>query len=149
MLYTFRARDTFVSQAGGFMEVLSEDGEPLLTLDIPPGRVSCRDFADYVPGGRSYRLSEGVALYKAKNGVGRVHYGPGSHDSGANPDFQPTSASRLEKQMRLQLAHMQQATNRLEARAKALAKIERIPTAQPAQAPQPAPVKEEGGEVVE
>ncbi|PKP67655.1 MAG: hypothetical protein CVT83_08045, partial [Alphaproteobacteria bacterium HGW-Alphaproteobacteria-5] len=69
-------------------------------------------------------------------------------DTGANPDYRPTSASRLEREMRVTLARLAQMGNRLEARERLLASVERIPTA-PAPVEAPAPVVEPDAPLVE
>lgn len=131
-----RANSVFVSASGGVLDFVSEDGELVLAVAIPPGRVRASEYLSLCPPGCQPEISEGVALVEPRAWGERQKYGPGSHDSGANPDFRPTSATRLEKEMRFTLSRMQAATSRVEARERALARIERMPT-------RPAPVEPE------
>lgn len=123
------AKSVIVSRNGGLIDIVSPDGEVLSSLPVPAGRVRAAEFLDLIPAGAHVQLGEGLELHSPRSGVAVQAYGEGSHDTGANPDFQPTSASRLEREMRLGIARMQQATSRVEARERALARIERIPTA--------------------
>lgn len=142
------SRSFLVSSKGGTLDYVAPDGEILFSVAVPPGRVSAREYLDLVPEGCGVEVSSGLAVVNPRHGYGVQSYGPGSHDSGANPDFRPTSASRFEAEMRLTLNKIQAQTARLEAREKALASIERMPVA-PAPAadpviepiePEPAPV---------
>lgn len=128
-----------VSAQYGQIDYVSSDGELLMSVAVPPGRVSAREYLDLAPPGATLEIADGIAVVNPRGGYGVQSYGAGSHDSGANPDFAPTSASRMEREMRVTLNQMKSATKRLEAREKALAKIERIPTA-PSAKPEPAPV---------
>jgi|GEM_PF-2374463 len=145
------SRSFLVSSKGGTLDYVGPDGEVLFSVAVPPGRVSAREFLDLVPEGCQIEVADGLAVVNPRSGYGVQSYGPGSHDSGANPDFKPTSASRFENEMRLTLNKIQAQTARLEARERALASIERVPTApapaadpliepiEPAPAPAPAP----------
>lgn len=137
----------FLSTNGGQIDFV-QDGEVLASVAIPAGRVPVVDYIDLVPDGAEIEVSHGLAVLepRAKIRSGTQAYGDGSHASGANPDFQPTSASRHEQQMRLQMAQLQADSARLEARFRALASVEMIPKA-PAPTVQPAPEGE--GVVVE
>lgn len=137
MAREINAKSVFLSAAGGVLDFVSQEGELLASVAVPPGRVPARDYLDLLPEGAALEVSEGLAVVQPRSGLGVQRYGDGSHHSGANPDFRPTSASRNEREMRLTLARMQSATARLEARAAALASIEVIPTA-----PAPAPVND-------
>lgn len=119
----------FVSADGGSMEFIDENGEVVAQAPIPPGRVSVRDYLDIGRDAVEVRLSAGVMLVEPKSGVHRQKYGSGSHHTGANPDFRPTSADRMAREMRLTLNRMQAATARVEARERQLAKVQRVPTA--------------------
>lgn len=135
----------FLSASGGQLDIV-RDGEILASVAVPPGRVPAADYLDLVPEGAWLEVSDGLAVMdppRARRNVGVQPYGDLSHASGANPDYRPTSASRMELEMRLTLNKMQAATARLEARQRALESIERVP---PAPAPAPAPVAAPEGE---
>lgn len=123
-----------VSEKGGTLDFI-RDGEVLATIAVPAGRVRASQYLDLVPEGATVEIGAGLVAFQPRHRIGVQSYGAGSHDSGANPDFRPTSASRMEKEMRLTLAKMQAATARVEARERALSKLERVPAA-----PAPAPV---------
>lgn len=135
------SRSFLVSAKGGTLDYVAPDGEILFSVAVPPGRVSAREFLELVPEGCFVEIADGLAVVNPRSGYGVQSYGPGSHDSGANPDFRPTSASRFENEMRLTLSKIQAQTARLEARERALQSIERMPTAS-APAPEPDPVLE-------
>lgn len=134
-------RSFIVSAKGGTLDYVAPDGEVLFSVAVPPGRVSAREYLELVPDGCHVEVADGLAVVNPRGGYGVQPYGAGSHDSGANPDFAPTSASRMEMEMRLTLNRMKAHTERLEARERALSLIERIPDA-PAPAPAPEPVPE-------
>lgn len=138
MAREINAKSVFLSAAGGVLDFVSQDGELLASVAVPPGRVPARDYLDLLPEGAAVEVSEGLVVLQPRSGFGVQHYGQGSHETGANPDFRPTSASRNELEMRLTLARMQAVTSRVEARERALWAVERIPAA-PAPAPAPAP----------
>lgn len=135
-------RSTIIAEAPTALGVLSAEGELLFKIPLAAGVHPALAVLGLVPPGCSLDPDDNIVILDPKPGYGVQPYGKGSHESGANPDFQPTSASRLEKQMRLAVAEMQATTARLDAREKALAKIERIPTA-------PTPAAETGKAVVE
>lgn len=142
----FDANSVIVTAAGGEVDVVAADGEVLATIAVPPGRTPISRFLDLLPEGAHFEAGTGVAVLQRRHRVVCQPYGEGSHESGANPDFQPTSASRMELEMRRTLSRMQAATSRVEARERALANIERIP---PAPAPAPAADAPDGSPVVE
>lgn len=124
-----RAKDYLVSVAGGSVTWLSEDGEVLLAIPVPPGRVPARHYLGFCPDAAQIELSPGLSLVSPASISGRQNYGDARHESGANPDFRPTSSDRMQRELRLTLNRMQAATARAEARERALAKVERMPKA--------------------
>ena len=142
------SKSVIVSAKGGTLDYVSHDGELLFSIAVPAGKVPAREYLDLVPPGAKVEVADGLAVINPRSWHGVQAYGAGSHDTGANPDFAPTSASRMEKEMRLTLNKMQAATARIEAREKALSLIERMPTA-PAPAPAPVAATEADAPVVE
>lgn len=130
MSFEINRASVFLSVNGGQLDIV-QDGEILVSVNVPAGRVAALDYFDLLPDGAHLEVAGGLAVLQPRSGYGVMPYGEGSHDTGANPDFVVTSASRMEMQMRLTLAQMQSSTARLEARERALASIERIPTAPP------------------
>lgn len=142
----------FVSRDGGILDIVSPHGEILSSIAVPAGRVRASKFLDLVPAGCRLEVAEGLEVFRPASRVGSrrgpLPYGEGAHMSGANPDFTPTLASRLEVETRQQVARLNRLGNTLEQRLKALDKIERIPDApviepvKPEPAPAPAPADE-------
>lgn len=129
-------RSLLVSAKGGQLDFVSPDGELLMSVAVPPGIVSAREFFEIAPEGCEVQVSDGIAVRQPRAGYG-FQSSDRHAESGANPDFQPTHADRLQRQMRLQLAHMQAQQKTLDAKVRALTSIERVPQA-PAVAPDPA-----------
>lgn len=117
-----------VSDKGGTLDVV-RDGEVLFSVNVPAGVVAARDYLALVPDGARLEIASGLVAMDPHHRVMVQPYGPGATDSGANPDFQPTSASRMEREMRVTLNRMKAATDRVERRERALAAIERVPRA--------------------
>jgi len=139
-------KTVLVSAKGGTVDYVTPDGEVLFSIDVPAGRVAAAEYLDLCPEGASVEIGNGLVALQPKSWAARQST-PYHLESGANPDFQPTSADRLQRQMRLTMAQMQADQRRIDARLAALQAIERIPTAP---APAPAQISEtEGGEVVE
>lgn len=120
------AKAVVLSEKGGSLHFV-RDGEVLASVAIPAGRVSLRPYAELAPEGASIALDPGLVPLQPRKRGRAQKYGKGSHESGANPDFRPTSASRLEKEMRLTMAKMQATQRSVEARLRALQKIEIMP----------------------
>ena len=119
----------FVSDKGGIVDFV-RDGEVLASVAVPPGRVRASEYLGLLPEGAEMQVSKGVAVVRPRHRVGIQPYGAGSHDSGANPSFKPTSASRMERELRVTLNRMKAVTSRVEARERALSSIERIPSSE-------------------
>lgn len=149
-------KDTLVSVDGGRVDFLI-DGEVVGSLPILPGKTPAREVLSLVSPGMELAPDGDISVVGARSWNGRQPYGRGSHDSGANPDFRPSSASGMEKQLRGTLSRVQSIEKRLLARERALAGlaqsakppkddpevIEReAPAAKPTEAPKP-----EGGGV--
>lgn len=140
----FDRKSLLVSDGGGKLDIVSADGELLACVAVPAGRVPVLPYLDLVPEGATLQVASGVAVIRPPHRIGIQKYGNGSHDSGANPDYRPTASSRLEKEMRLTLSRIQHSEKRVDAKLKALSKVERVPDA-PAEVietPAPAPVEQ-------
>ncbi|WP_010139565.1 hypothetical protein [Oceanicola sp. S124] len=126
-----------VSASGGSLDIVSADGEILASIDVPPGSVSAMEFQPLLPEGCHFEVSDGLVALNPRHRIG-VQRHPLHRETGANPDFQPTTASRFERETRMLIARLQARTERVEARERQLAKVERIPKAK-----QPHPVIED------
>ena len=132
----------FLSAAGGVLDLV-QDGEILASVSVPAGRVSAREYFDLLPDGAEFQVSAGLAVVQPRR-VGGVQSSEGKYESGANPDFVPTSVTRFEAEMRQQMRQLQADQRRVDARAAQLEKlreslIPQAPSPAPAPAPAPAP----------
>lgn len=124
-----KANSFLVSATGGSLDYVAPDGEVLFSVEVPPGRVPASQYLQLLPDHCDLQVADGLVVVEPRSLIAIQPFGDGSHDTGANPDFQPTSASRFEMEMRLTLNKLQQQSERIEARERALAMVERIPNA--------------------
>ena len=132
-----------VSAVGGTLDYVSEDGELLFSVAVPPGVRSAREYLELAPSGVTVQIADGDLVHLAAKKWASIQPSQTEVESGANPDYQPTSADRLQRQMRQALAVMQSETKSLNARIERLAAIERMPVAPPAQTTAEAPPEPE------
>lgn len=136
-----RATSRIVSANGGTLDFVSAFGELLASIAVPPGMHYAKEYLELVPSGATVQLSSGlVAMEPAHRCCVQPYTPDGQEVTGANPDFQPTSARRGELEMRTMISRMRASTKRLEARENALSLIERIPSPDPVKAT-PAPAQ--------
>lgn len=122
-------RQTFlVSATGGVIDYVSPDGELLLQVAVPPGRVRAAEYLDLCPDGAEMQVSSGLYAWQPKNWVS-INGREDQFDSGANPDFQPTDAAMQERRLSMILHKINEQSERVEKRFAALQTIERIPQA--------------------
>lgn len=118
-------RTVLVSSDGGTIDVVAADGEVLASIGIPPGRVQAADYFDILPPGAHFEVSKGLAAMQPRSGVVKTGYGRDAILTDANPDFQPTQVSEMERQMRAAMSHMMQVSTRLERREAAQEDVQR------------------------
>lgn len=137
---TISPRDFFISAIGGMVGYQSEEtGELLFELPVPAGKILCREYVDMCPPDAKM-VTDGLEVFRPRSGVGVIDYGAARYESGANPDFVPTSASTMEAQLRLLTNRLQQVERRESARQRALDRakrkrpdlVESLPPASPA-----------------
>lgn len=88
----------FVSAKGGTLDFLTEDGELLMQVAVPPGRVGVREYLELCPQGAEVQISKGLVAVPPKGGYGvQVH--PEAHETAADPDWQPTSADPMQRKL--------------------------------------------------
>lgn len=131
------AKSSLVSAKGGRIEYVSPDGELLRAVDVPPGIVSALQYLQLAPEGATMEIAEGIEVVSPRSSVGIQEYGEGAFESGANPDFRPTSASTQALRMELGMRRLQALSDTAERRLSALMNMERIP-----QNPAPSPAPE-------
>lgn len=138
----------FAALRDATIHVVNADGEQVATFTLPVGLHRARPYLDLLPPGCEIELGLGVELLDTRRSALRQDYGRAAYHTAANPDYRPTLAGRMEREMRVTLARMQAATNRVEAREKALLKVREMPSPEVIEAT-PAPAKKnEGGEGV-
>ena len=118
-----------VSAHGGTLDYVDADGQLLFSVAVPAGVRLAREYLDLAPDGVAVEIAEGDLVAIAPRSWSSIQPAQTEVESGANPDFQPTSADRLQRQMRHTLAVMQADQKTLNARLERLAAIERIPVA--------------------
>lgn len=98
---------TLVTAEGGQLHALSPDGEVLFSVPVGPGRHAASEFLA-LHGGEWQ--AEGVTIVAPRQ-LGGVTVHPEWTDTGANPDFVPTSATALELEMRRQVETLKMLNN--------------------------------------
>lgn len=123
---------------GGTLDVWSPDGEIVHSFYVERGRHRASTWLDLLPPEHVLVVGKGVACFQPRMGVA-VSQHPLALKSDANPEFVATSASRLEREMRVEMNEMRNLRLVLqkEARQRALDSVqvgEAIPTAPKADA---------------
>lgn len=136
------AKAILLSSEGGSIDMI-QDGELLASIAIPPGRVLMSDYMALLPEGAWFE-TDTLAVVVPRSLIASQDFGDLALQSGANPDFRPTSASTMERQMRAMVHGMQARDREWEARLTALQSVERVP-----QAPAPSPSLEPEPPLVE
>lgn len=124
------------SAKGGVLDVVSPQGEVLISVAVPPGLVDAAPYFDMADGVGEVQISAGLVEIAPKGGFTVCEPHPAFGESGANPDFVPSSdqsaaLARMVEQLRVKSDH-------LERRVRAFGAIERVP-----QAAASAPAKDE------
>lgn len=132
-----RPNDNIVAPKAAIATLIDAHGEVFGTIPLPEGVSRAGALLNLIPPGGTAELSKGCSLLRQPSAVGVVSHAE-RQESGANPDFQPTSATRLEKEMRVTLNRVKSQSKALDARMKALDTVEKIPRA-PAQQAAPEP----------
>lgn len=114
-----------VSATGGVIDYVAPDGELLLQVAVPAGRVRAADYLDLCPDGAEMQVSSGLYAVQPKSWAS-IQARDDQFDSGANPDFQPTDAAMQERRLSMILHKINEQSERVEKRFAALQAIERI-----------------------
>lgn len=139
----FLPSDTLFAPKGAKIEYFDPDGVLAFECPLPLGRVEA---AGYIVPHYTARVSVGVVVVGKPSGYGVID-NPLAYESGANPDFTPSSAAYQEEKLRKIIdSRTAELVNKAVAAAVAAAPpllIEQQPAPQPAPqsepAPQPAP----------
>lgn len=123
-----KSTSVLIASEGAAVEYVSAEGQVLGRCPLKPGRNPARPLLQLAPEGATLVAVGDVFVADPRAAVWVQPVAP-DIVSGANPDFQPSSADRLAREMRRTLAKLQAKETRLDARMAALEKIERMPTA--------------------
>lgn len=120
---------------GGILHLIDPEGQSVHQFIVPQGRHRASLWLDLVEPGYELQVGKGVVCFQPRMGVSRTAH-PDALKSDANPDFKATSASRLEREMRIELAEMRAARLEIQkqarkAKAEEIDPGERIPDAKP------------------
>lgn len=118
----------FCSLDGGTLSFVTAEGEQLLAVAVPSGMVPCAPYAELDPGDCEWVL-KGLTYVPPRRIGGCRSYGDGAFDSAANPDYRPTSASRLELELREQIKQAQMLNRTVASRMAALQSLQAMPVA--------------------
>lgn len=112
------------SPVGGTLDLVDPEGVIVHSFHVPQGRHRASQWLDLVEPGYQLQIGDGCVCFQPR--LGAVVSGhPLGLKTDANPDFVPTSASRLEREMRIRVNEMAAKQNALEARLKALDAVPR------------------------
>ncbi|ETD01848.1 hypothetical protein [Rhodobacter capsulatus] len=138
-----KPNSVLIAGEGASVEYVAASGEILGRCPLKVGRNPARPLLALAPEGATLSAVGEVFVAEPRSAVWVEPVSP-FLQTGANPDFQPSSADLQERKMRAMLARLQAKENRLEARMAALQSIERVPSAPQADPPSgdPAPSSE-------
>jgi hypothetical protein len=117
--------DILVTATGGFLNLVSSDGELLAEIPVPVGRHLASHFLDLVRPGQYLEVGEGLVPFEAKSRWAVTSYPDDvNRQSDANPHFQPTYATEAERRLRVLLYRKREESTRTERRAAAQGSLE-------------------------
>lgn len=112
---------TILVAGDAIVSAISADGQLLWSEGLPLGSHKAAQFLPRMAEGDTLEV-EGAAtpMMRGTDRARRVKYGDGSHDSGANPHFVVTSASRHQRELERQLKVITDRSDKLDRRLAAL-----------------------------
>lgn len=130
-----KRQTNIVSEGAGELDIVDAYGEVLGKFRVPAGVHKASVWLDLLEPGQSLQISDGCFALPPRRGACVASH-PLALQSDANPDFKPTSATRLEREMRIELNEMRslRLAVQKEARikqAQAIEVVETIPEAKP------------------
>lgn len=126
----------FVGSAGGQITCIDKNGEEVWRLGFMPGVHYADLFKADLKIGESIEMSGEIALMRRNGRVRSQKYGETAFETGANPDYRPTTASTQELRLRKMMAELDAKQKGLTRRIEGLKKVREI-------APEPETVLEE------
>lgn len=111
-----------VPKEGGEVILYDESEVEVFRCGLQPGVHQAKQFVGALPRGGGLLPSPKVAAVDTKSGRAAFsHYGPGTYETGANPDFKPTLASEQEARLRRLVERAELANEKLAKAEKAAA----------------------------
>jgi len=102
-----------VSGAASLLQINDDTGELVDAVPLPLGIQRGRQFLPFVQT-QEFRLDGQVVAYRKPETCRRMNYGEGFSDTGANPDFVVTSASRMQRELDRKVALLSKKAERFE-----------------------------------
>lgn len=132
---------------GGVLDYISPDGEPVMKFHVPEGRHRASEWVSLVEPGYSLEVADNLVCFPPRAGVAVTHH-PHALMSDANPNFEPTSALRADREMRVEINAMREMRLTLQKEAKqrqvdSIQVVEDIPDNPEAAKPAPVAKKED------
>lgn len=90
-------------QAGGVLDLVSEDGEVLAEIPVAAGRHKALKFLQLAGPGQVIQVASGIVAFQPTNRIGLVDFGEAKFESAANPEFRVTSAQRQAREFEMRL----------------------------------------------
>lgn len=115
-----------VPKNGVFSVIETDTGEVVHAIPVDRGMHDAAPLLDLVGFGQGYALPDGASFVYPPLRSGLQEH-PEATQSGANPDYQPTSADKFERMMRQTMRKLQAEQRVLDARLKALDGVEKMP----------------------
>ncbi len=116
-----------VGVAGGQVEAVSPDGIVQFAIGLEPGEHKGARIAKYMGPEDEARFTEGVtAMLPEGNRAARMKYGPGGAESGANPDYRPSSAATQQKYLARTVAKLTAKSDSLDRRIAAHDRLKKL-----------------------
>lgn len=115
------------------------DGVVLWSEPLHVGRHKLAQWLPFLPEDAICEIEGDVYVVTPQNRLYAVPYGEGSHDTGANPDFVVTSASRYERELKLTMDRLNKRSDLLDRKLSAMegARSMRAEAARAAAEPEP------------
>lgn len=111
-------RNAMISVSTPFAAIscITEDGEILFKRGYPAGMHSIAPLVPHMGETDILEFEQGIDVFTKAPRATRIPYGEGANDSGANPDFVVTSASRNARETERTLRNLQRKTASLDRR---------------------------------
>lgn len=124
----YDAKNAMISVYAGYTSVtcINPDGEIIFKRGFPTGNHSLKPLSNAMSDTDSLEFGSDCDVYLKQSRVFSVPYGEGANQSGANPDFQVTSASRNAREMEIKMKSLTQKMASIDRRTAQLTDLERL-----------------------